>query len=113
MIRRRRGEPECSWQQFLDYRKSLPMLEKIDEERKLSGRVMHKLAGVAYAERRYHVLAATFLAAAILQPYLVWINPFSWRMQRLYQRLSKRSRKPTRAEPMTSNMKHPEAARAQ
>jgi glycosyltransferase involved in cell wall biosynthesis len=112
MIRRRRGEAECSWEQFLEYRKSLPLLQKIDEERKLTGRVMHKLAGVAYAERRYHMMLPTFLAAAILQPHLVWINPIWWRVRSLYSRISKRAPKKQLREKLGGNLKQAETAGA-
>jgi glycosyltransferase involved in cell wall biosynthesis len=112
MIRRRRGEAECTWEQFLEYRKSLPLISKIDEERKLSGRVMHKLAGVAYAERRYHVLLPTLLAAAVLQPNLVCFNPISWRLMGLYRRLTRHSRKTQGTTPLSDNMSHPETAGA-
>jgi hypothetical protein len=112
MIRRRRCEAELTWEQFLEYRKSLPLLQKIDEERKLTGRVMHKLAGVAYAERRYHVMVPTFLAAAILQPHLVWINPIWWRVRSLYGRIMKRSQKQMRPEALGGKLKQAETAGA-
>src|SRR5438132_14107477 len=36
MVRRRRGQPEITWERFLEYDRTLPLMRRIDNERKLT-----------------------------------------------------------------------------
>jgi len=87
LIRRRRGEPECTWEQFLQWRATLPLLRRLERERKLTGRTLHKIATVSYAERRYATMTLAFIGAGLLQPYLTWAGPMWWRTQSIVRKI--------------------------
>jgi len=99
LIRRRRGEREISFDEYVKWRKSLPLLRRLDENRKIVGRTMHKIATVSYAERRYIIMAAAFAWAAVLQPYLTWLGPISWRISSLRRRIVTRVFGPKKKNP--------------
>jgi len=90
LIRRRRNEPEITWEQFLQWRTSQPLYRRLDTERKLLGRTCHKIASVSYAERKYITMVLAFTAAGLLQPYLTWLGPVIWRTQSLFRKIHKR-----------------------
>lgn len=86
MIRRRRGDPECSWEEFADAQRNLPLAKRIEAERKLAARTMLKVAGLAYAERHYHIALAGLVASTVLQPYALWLKPVWKRTRSLLRR---------------------------
>lgn len=68
MLRRRRGEPELSWDEFLRFHRSLPWYVRANVERKDVAKSLYKAATFQFAQRRYHLVAPTVLAAIMLQP---------------------------------------------
>jgi GT2 family glycosyltransferase len=69
MLRRRRGEAELTWEEFVAMRKTLPWYVRLNQERKDSAKIFHKRAGFQYAQRKYLFLVPTVIAATLLQPF--------------------------------------------
>ena len=70
MIRRRRGEPELSWDAFLQKENDAPVLSRLNRIRKSYAEVLYKLAATDFACRRYIATFTVLSAAAILAPYI-------------------------------------------
>jgi len=70
MIRRRSGDVERSWEQFLADEKSAPLLTRIDRGRKDLAKILYKKAVSYYACRQYLSCAFTLAGALFLQPRL-------------------------------------------
>jgi glycosyltransferase involved in cell wall biosynthesis len=68
MLRRRRGEAELSWEEFLSMRRALPWYLRLNAERKDGAKVLYKAAVFQYARRNYFLLVPTIIAAILLQP---------------------------------------------
>lgn len=68
MVRRRSGQPELSWEEFVAMRRARPWYLRLNEERRDSAKVLYKAAVFHFAERRYHLLLPTLAAACALQP---------------------------------------------
>jgi glycosyltransferase involved in cell wall biosynthesis len=68
MVRRRRGELELSWEDFLAMRKTLPWYVRANAERKDTAKVLYKAATFQLARRKYHLVLPTVIAAMIFQP---------------------------------------------
>jgi glycosyltransferase involved in cell wall biosynthesis len=68
MLRRRRGEPELTWEEFLAMRKTLPWYVRLNQERKDTAKILHKAAVIQFVQRKYYLVVPTVIAAAMLQP---------------------------------------------
>jgi glycosyltransferase involved in cell wall biosynthesis len=68
MLRRRSGQPELPWDEYLRFRRTLPWYVRANAWRKDTAKVLYKAAAFHFAERRYHLLAPIVIAALILQP---------------------------------------------
>ncbi len=68
MLRRRRGEPELSWDEYLCLRRALPWYVRANQERKDTAKVLYKTAVHQFALRKYYLLVPTVIAAVMLQP---------------------------------------------
>jgi glycosyltransferase involved in cell wall biosynthesis len=68
MLRRRRGEPELSWEEFVAFRRTLPWYVRLNKERKDMAKVLYKVATFHFAQRKYALVVPTVAAAMILQP---------------------------------------------
>jgi glycosyltransferase involved in cell wall biosynthesis len=68
MVRRRSGQTERSWEEFLSFRRTLPWYVRANAKRKDTSKVLYKAAVFQFARRKYFLLVPTVLAAMILQP---------------------------------------------
>lgn len=68
LIRRRRGEPERSWEEFVAWRKTLPWYVRANGARKDAAMVLYRTAVLQFAQRKYYLVVPTVIAAAILRP---------------------------------------------
>lgn len=68
MLRRRAGQPEPSWEEFLRLRKALPWYVRANAERKDTAKVLYKAAVHQFAQRQYLRIVPTLLAATLLEP---------------------------------------------
>jgi len=68
MLRRRRGEQELSWDEFLNYSRTLPWHVRLDAARKDMCKVFYKAAVYHYSKREYYLFAPILAVALILQP---------------------------------------------
>jgi glycosyltransferase involved in cell wall biosynthesis len=68
MLRRRRGEAEISWEEYLRFRCTLPWYVRVNEQRRDTAKVLYKTATFQFAQRKYLLAAPTVLAAIFLQP---------------------------------------------
>jgi glycosyltransferase involved in cell wall biosynthesis len=68
MLRRRRGEKELSWNEFLIYSKTFPWYVRLDAERKDMCKIFYKSAVFYFSQRKYYLAAPILAAALMLQP---------------------------------------------
>jgi glycosyltransferase involved in cell wall biosynthesis len=68
MLRRRRGDSELSWDEFVSRRKALPWYVRLNAERKDTAKVLYKAAVFQFARRKYIQVVPTVFAATVLQP---------------------------------------------
>ncbi len=68
MLRRRRGQAELSWEEYLCFRRKLPWYIRANQERKNMAKVFYKTATYYYAGRKYFSLVPVILMAMLLQP---------------------------------------------
>lgn len=68
MRRRRRGEAEITWEEFLAKRRSLPWYQRLNNERKDLAKVYYKAATYEFAQRRYLRVFLAAFTALLLQP---------------------------------------------
>jgi len=68
MLRRRRGEDELSWPDFVNLRKRRPWYVRLNGERKDMAKVFYKSAAFYFAQRKYHLAIPSVIAATTLQP---------------------------------------------
>ncbi|MGA2352164.1 MAG: glycosyltransferase [Terracidiphilus sp.] len=68
MLRRRSGQAELSWEDYLRFRRTLPWRVRANATRKDLAKVLYKAATYHFAQRRYYLVAPTVIAAVILQP---------------------------------------------
>ncbi len=68
MVRRRRGEAEISWEEYLRFRRALPWYVRANEQRRDTAKVLYKAATIQFAQQKYLLVVPTILAAMILQP---------------------------------------------
>ncbi len=66
--RRRAGLREIGWQEFLQERKHMPALQRLNTERKDLAKILYKAAACDYASAHYPRFAARFAVASLLQP---------------------------------------------
>ncbi len=69
--RRRSGEPEPSWEEFLAIRQQEPWWSWLNQERKLLAKSLYNVAVLHFSGRKYHLCAPILLCAALLQPRYV------------------------------------------
>lgn len=77
--RRRSGQPELSWEEFLEIRQQGPWWHRLNQERMDLARVLYSAARSNFFRRRYHLFAPTILGAALLQPTYVLPRVLSFR----------------------------------
>jgi glycosyltransferase involved in cell wall biosynthesis len=68
MFRRRRGEPELSWEEFVALRRALPWYSLLNAERKDTAKALYKAAVFQFARRKYLLAIPTVTTAIMLQP---------------------------------------------
>jgi glycosyltransferase involved in cell wall biosynthesis len=68
MLRRRRGEPELSWEEFVAFRRTLPWYVRLNKDRKDMAKILYKAATFQFAQRKYASVVPTVAAAIMLQP---------------------------------------------
>jgi glycosyltransferase involved in cell wall biosynthesis len=68
MLRRRRGEAELSWDEFLAYCEGLPWHVRLDRARKDWAKVLYKAAVFHFSRRKYYLVVPFLTAAVMLQP---------------------------------------------
>jgi glycosyltransferase involved in cell wall biosynthesis len=71
MLRRRRGEAEISWEEYLKFRRTLPWYVRANEQRRDTAKVLYKAATFHFAQRKYLLAAPTILVAMVLQPVYI------------------------------------------
>ena len=68
VTRRRSGEPEPSWEEFLAVRQQKPWWSKVDQERKDLAKTLYYAATLRFSARKYRSCALALLGATLLQP---------------------------------------------
>ncbi len=68
MLRRRRGETELSWDEFLCFYKTLPWYVRANMQRKDAAKSLYKAATFQFAQRKYARVVPSIIAALMLQP---------------------------------------------
>jgi glycosyltransferase involved in cell wall biosynthesis len=68
MLRRRRGEPELTWTEFVSDQKKRSWYVRINGDRKDMAKVLYKSAALHFAQSRYLAAIAETLGAIVLQP---------------------------------------------
>jgi glycosyltransferase involved in cell wall biosynthesis len=71
MLRRRRNEPELTWEQFLAFRRKYPLKRRINEERVDFSQIFYKAAVGHFAKRRYLHTAGNAALAVLLRPFYI------------------------------------------
>ncbi|MBB5318578.1 glycosyltransferase family 2 protein [Tunturibacter empetritectus] len=85
MLRRRRDEPELTWEQFLAFNRKSPFLKRINEDRVDFAQIFYKAAVGHFAGRRYLLTAGSATLAILLRPTCVLteiITKSKWRINR-------------------------------
>lgn len=72
IVKRRNGQPEPTWQEFLDSQKSKPWWERLNQERLDMGFSYYKSAVSHYSKRQFHLLFPNLIIAALLRPGYVF-----------------------------------------
>ncbi|NYF50103.1 glycosyltransferase family 2 protein [Tunturiibacter gelidoferens] len=86
MLRRRRNEPELTWDQFLAFRRQTPLRRRINEERVDFSQIFYKAAVGHFAGRRYIRTVGNATLAVLLRPRYIlseMITKSKWRMKSL------------------------------
>ncbi|WP_433967362.1 hypothetical protein [Tunturiibacter gelidiferens] len=86
MLRRRRSEPELTWEQFLAFRRQTSLHQRINEERVDFSQIFYKAAVGHFAGRRYiHTVGNATLAVLLRPRYILseMITKSKWRMKSL------------------------------
>jgi glycosyltransferase involved in cell wall biosynthesis len=84
MLRRRRNEPELTWEQFLAFRREAPLRRRISEERVDFAQIFYKAAVGHFAGRRYLRTIGNAAIAVLLRPRHIlneMITKSKWRMK--------------------------------
>jgi glycosyltransferase involved in cell wall biosynthesis len=84
MLRRRRNEPELTWEQFLAFRREAPLRRRINEERVDFSQIFYKAAVGHFAGRRYLQTIGNAAIAVLLRPRHIlneMITKSKWRMK--------------------------------
>lgn len=68
LLARRSGKKEPDWEEFCQFRKQMPLIDKINIERKDLAKILYKSATFAYAKKKYFLFFASFICSAFLQP---------------------------------------------
>jgi glycosyltransferase involved in cell wall biosynthesis len=68
MLRRRRGEQEVSWPEFVCLRRNRPWYVRLNAERKDMAKVLYKAAAYQFGQRKYYLAVPTVIASMMLQP---------------------------------------------
>jgi len=68
MLRRRRGEAELSWPEYLRLSRKRPWYIRLNAERKDMAKVFYKAAAFHFAQRKYSLAVPAVVAALLLQP---------------------------------------------
>jgi glycosyltransferase involved in cell wall biosynthesis len=68
MLRRRRGEQEVSWPEFVCLCRNRPWYARLNAERKDMAKVLYKAAAFQFGQRKYYIAVPTVIASMMLQP---------------------------------------------
>ncbi|MDD5422814.1 MAG: glycosyltransferase [Candidatus Omnitrophica bacterium] len=71
LARRRSGRDEQSWEEFLASRARMPLLKKLNAERKDYAKALYKYSVLNFSKRSYHRMLPAIMAALIMQPGFV------------------------------------------
>lgn len=71
MLRRRTGEPERTWEAFMNHRRQLPWHHRLNHKRCCRARTLYKEAVQHRANRQYRPLVSKLLKAMLLEPSYV------------------------------------------
>lgn len=69
--RRRKGQPELSWEEFLTLRQQAPWWRRLDQGRTDLAKILYNAARSHLSRRKYHLVVPALLGAALLQPSYV------------------------------------------
>ncbi len=72
MLKRRQGEPEPTWSEFLEMQAQRPWWEKLNQERKDRSHILYKAAVSHFSKREYHWLVPNLVGSLLLRPVYVW-----------------------------------------
>jgi glycosyltransferase involved in cell wall biosynthesis len=71
MLRRRRNEPELTWEQFLAVRHKYPIKRRINEERVDLSQIFYKAAVGSFAQKKYLSTIGNATLAVALRPFYI------------------------------------------
>jgi glycosyltransferase involved in cell wall biosynthesis len=71
MLRRRRNEPELTWEQFLALRRKYPLKRRINEERVDFSQIFYKAAVGHFAKKHYLRTVGNAALAVLLRPWYI------------------------------------------
>ncbi|MBE9228317.1 glycosyltransferase [Phormidium sp. LEGE 05292] len=66
--RRRRGEEEINWEEFLTIESQYPLLKRLNKKREELGKTYYKSAVIEFSMKRFHLLVLSLLLAFSLCP---------------------------------------------
>ncbi|MBB5331600.1 glycosyltransferase family 2 protein [Tunturiibacter gelidoferens] len=84
MLRRRRNEPELTWDQFLSLRRKYPIKRRINEERVDFSQIFYKAAVGHFAKKQYLHTVGNAALAVLLRPWYISseiISKSKWRVK--------------------------------
>lgn len=84
MLRRRRNEPELTWEQFLALRRKYPLKRRINEERVDYSQIFYKTAVGHFAKKSYLRTAVNAGLAVLLRPWYMSseiVTKSKWRVK--------------------------------
>jgi glycosyltransferase involved in cell wall biosynthesis len=71
MLRRRRNEPELTWDQFLAFRRKSRLRQRINEERVDFSQILYKAAVGNFAQKKYLSTVGNAALAVLLRPWYI------------------------------------------
>jgi glycosyltransferase involved in cell wall biosynthesis len=84
MLRRRRNEPELTWEQFLAFHRKSSFLQRTNEARRDFARIFYKAAVGHFADKRYLQTVGNATLAILLRPGVILsevITKSKWRLK--------------------------------
>jgi glycosyltransferase involved in cell wall biosynthesis len=78
-VRRRSGQAEPSWEEFLAIRQQAPWWQRLNQKRTDLAKVLYNAARSHFSNRRYFALVLAIVGAAVLEPAFVLPRLLSYR----------------------------------